>query len=228
MSAIEILCDFDGTVARVDTVDLLLERLADAEWRTLEEQWIHGEIDSRECMERQIALVRGGWRAIAEVLRDVELDSGFAPFAKWCRDAGVRLRVVSEGLDRVIRHLLDREGITVDEIWASQLVERGSGHLSLRFPPRPAPTFCGAALCKCALFPLAAPRPLRILVGDGRSDFCCARRADRVFAFSKLAIHCQQNEISFFPFTGFDGVGRFVAKALTVRPDVRPLAELEG
>jgi len=34
----EIICDFDGTVARPDTVDELLEALADPAWRAIEER----------------------------------------------------------------------------------------------------------------------------------------------------------------------------------------------
>ena len=210
----EVLSDFDGTIAAVDTVDLLLERLADSRWRLLEEEWVRGEIDSRECMANQVRLIHGGWPAIARVLDEVRLAPTFAAFASWCRQSSVALRVASEGIDRVIRHLLERERVSVDEIWASRLVEHDAGVLSLRFPTMPRATSCGAALCKCALFPDGFPRPSRVLVGDGRSDFCCARRADVVFACSKLAIHCQQNDIPFVPFEDFDGVRRFLAERL--------------
>jgi 2-hydroxy-3-keto-5-methylthiopentenyl-1-phosphate phosphatase len=51
-----------------------------------------------------------------------------------------------------------------------------------------------------------------VLIGDGRSDFCISRRADLVFACSKLAIHCEQNDIPFVPFVGFDTVRRLLEK----------------
>lgn len=212
-SPIEVLCDFDGTIATVDTVDLLLERLADPAWRVLEEQWVQGEIGSRECMAGQIPLVRGGWRAIEALLAEVKLEPTFPAFAAWCREARVPLRVTSEGLDRVIHHLLARDGITVTEISACHLEER-RGRLSLSFPKTLADTHCGAALCKCSLFPTATPRPLRVLIGDGRSDFCCAARADVVFACSKLSLHCRQNDIPFVPFESFEGVRSAIAERL--------------
>jgi 2-hydroxy-3-keto-5-methylthiopentenyl-1-phosphate phosphatase len=206
---LEILCDFDGTISPVDTVDFLLERLADPSWRLLEDQWIRGEIDSRQCMAAQVALVRGGWPAINRALEEVRLDPGFAGFASWCRESGIALRVVSEGIEQVIRCLLRREGILVDEVWASRLVEGVGGDLALRFATA-GKTLCGAALCKCALVTSAEPRPFRVLIGDGRSDFCVAHRADLVFACSKLAIHCAQNDIAFVPFLGFDAVRGFL------------------
>lgn len=210
---LEILCDFDGTIARVDTVDVVLERLADPAWRVLEAAWVRGDINSRECMAGQVRLVRGGWPAVTRILDGVALDRTFAPFVTWCRAQAIPLRVASEGIDRIIRHLLARDGIVVDDVWASELVEGGDGGLSLRFPTRA--TACGASFCKCTLFPPAASRPVRVLIGDGRSDFCCAARADIVFACSKLAIHCQQNDIAYFPFEGFDSVARVLGEQLT-------------
>lgn len=206
---LEILCDFDGTIAPIDTVDYLLERLADPGWRLLEEQWIRGEIDSSACMTAQVALIRGGWRAIRRALEEVRLDPSFAAFAAWCRAARIPLRVVSEGIEQVIIHLLRREGVLVDEVWAPRLAERSNGAPELRLPARGS-ALCGAALCKCAFVTTAASAPFRVLIGDGRSDFCISRRADLVFACSKLAIHCEQNDISFVPFLGFDTVRRLL------------------
>src|SRR5262249_19148443 len=122
---IEIISDFDGTIARPDTVDQILEALADPAWRDVEESWERGEIDSRECMARQVPLIAGGWAAIERFLdRHVRLHPSFPDFADWCGRSGVPLVIASEGLDRVIHHLLDREGVTVPHVWASRLVER--------------------------------------------------------------------------------------------------------
>ncbi len=219
-----VLCDFDGTIARVDTVDLLLERLADPSWRLLEEQWVQGEISSRECMTEQVALLRGGWSAVEQVLEEVEIAPSFKSFAKWCRSRGVPLFVASDGLDRVIMHLLARDGIEVDAVCASQLVEEPGGNLSIRFPQMALPTSCGAEVCKCCFFPAVSPGEQRILIGDGRSDFCAAGQADLVFAFSNLALHCKQNDIAFVPFGDFDDVKRILSRVLDDRrAPARPL-----
>src|SRR5215831_8657091 len=151
MEHLEILCDFDGTISPVDTVDFLLERLADPSWRLFEDQWIRGEISSRECMAAQIALVRGGWSAIRRALGEVRLDPGFAGFASWCQESRIPLRVVSEGIEQVIGFLFRREGVLVEDVRAARLVQRPGRSLALRFPPA-GEALCGAGLCKCALF----------------------------------------------------------------------------
>ncbi|HEY2388191.1 MAG TPA: HAD-IB family phosphatase [Candidatus Binatia bacterium] len=211
--ALEVLCDFDGTVAHEDTVDLVLARLADPAWRVLEARWVRGEIDSRACMGGQIALIRGGWTAVRGVLADVVLDRTFAAFAGWCRRQDIRLRIVSGGIDRVIHHLLARDRIAVDAVWASHLVERADGGLGLDFPRPLVGSRCGSGFCKCALFtrPFGATRPLRVLVGDGRSDFCCAHRADVVFARAELADYCRGHHVPARPFADFGDVQQGLA-----------------
>src|SRR5215468_11093611 len=54
----QVLIDFDGTVAPDDPTDRLLERFADPLWRVIEEQWQSGLISSRQCMQRQVDLLR--------------------------------------------------------------------------------------------------------------------------------------------------------------------------
>ena len=53
-----VLVDFDGTIAPIDTTDLLLERFAAPAWHDIEDDWKAGRIGSRECLVRQIDLVR--------------------------------------------------------------------------------------------------------------------------------------------------------------------------
>ena len=215
---LEIICDFDGTIARPDTVDELLEALADPAWRQIEESWSRGEIDSRECMARQIALLRGGWRAIERFLDDcVELHESFRPFAAWCARRGVTLRIGSEGIEQVIRYLLEREGIAVDSVWASRLVRRRGGRLALDFSHATGHTRCGAALCKCELLPQRPGAPVRALIGDGRSDFCAAQWADLVFARDTLLDHCTAERIRCIPFESFDRVQAVLEEILTPR-----------
>jgi len=67
-------------------------------------------------MSMQVPLIRGGWPAILSVLENVEIDKSFAPFVTWCRMRGIKISIVSDGLDRVISHLLERESIKIDHV----------------------------------------------------------------------------------------------------------------
>ena len=106
-----ILCDFDGTIATEDVTDSLLTRFADPAWQTIEAEWKAWRIGSRECMTRQVALIRATREDIDRHLDTIEIDPDFADFVAQCRDYDVPLTVVSDGLDYPIRQLLAREGL---------------------------------------------------------------------------------------------------------------------
>src|SRR3990167_7170363 len=189
---IQVFCDFDGTITRGDTVDLLLETLALDEWRAIEGKWEKGEISARECMSRQIPLIQGGWTAIEKILQTVEVDRSLGAFVAWCRQKRIKFSIVSDGLDRVISYLLTRDNIEVDAIWSNTLVEKEDGCLSLYFPERNWRHVCNSGRCKCQILDMAPPGTLKVVIGDGRSDFCWAHAADVLFAKDKLATYCHR------------------------------------
>ena len=202
-SGVFVYCDFDGTIALEDVTDTILSRLADKEWIDIEADWERGNITSKECMARQVALIRGGWDAVEEVLAGIRLDPSFAPFVAWCAASGIPVTVVSDGLDRVIERLLRRDGIPVSGVWANRL--NGSGdRLFLTFsPPQPGQS-CESGLCKCRVMSKTSPENARrVVIGDGKSDFCWAQKAHTVFAKSKLLDFCRSRDIPCRPFHDF-------------------------
>jgi 2,3-diketo-5-methylthio-1-phosphopentane phosphatase len=214
-STVEVFCDFDGTISTCDVTDRLLEELADPKWKEVEAEWEAGKIGSRECMAQQVALVKGGWKAMQRVLESVELESSFKPFVAWCRKQGVPLRIVSDGLDQVIYYLLNREGIKVDFIFANRLVESQDGKFSLLFPYSASEAICSSGVCKCKLLNDTGvhtnlSNPVKIVVGDGRSDFCWASAADLVFAKSKLLTHCKENKLPYVALKDFNGITSYI------------------
>ena len=212
-----IYCDFDGTVTQDDVIDTLLIELADPSWRFVETEWEEGLIGSRECLARQIPLIRGGWKAIEKQLDAIALDPTFGDFARWCMAHHVPLRIVSDGIDRVIEVLLARANIQVDAIYANHLVESPAGELSLAFPYPSTQRGCNAGLCKCERMEDIADTPLRVVIGDGRSDVCWAHRADWLFAKSRLLTHCRAEGIACIPFENFNTVRLAIMRRLNRR-----------
>ena len=202
-SPVVVYCDFDGTITHDDVVDVLLDKLADPSWRDIEAQWEQGLIGSRECLARQIPLIRGGWEAIAASLQHVTLEPTFPAFAAWCRANAIPMRIISDGLDRVIHTLLARHRIVVDAVWANHLEESPTGQLSICFPYPSTDSRCDAGLCKCQGVNRTAPSSLSVVVGDGRSDWCWATHADWLFAKSSLLTYCRERQMRCQPFEDF-------------------------
>jgi len=212
-SFIEIFCDFDGTITTVDSVDFLLEELAHPSWHEVEARWERGEIGSRQCMSEQVGLIEGGWPAVERALARVHIDPTFPAFVAWCRQQGIALRIVSDGLDRTIDHVLSREGLAVDTVIANHVVELADGRLSLTFPYEARTSGCVSGVCKCEILGACPASRTKVFIGDGRSDFCAAGAADVLFAKKKLADHCRLNGI---PFVGYDNFSEIRAHIETV------------
>jgi 2-hydroxy-3-keto-5-methylthiopentenyl-1-phosphate phosphatase len=211
-----VLVDFDGTIATVDTTDLLLERFADPSWTEIERAWKAGEIGSRECMLRQIDLVRATPEEIDAFVADIAIDPAFPMFVALCRGRGLDVVVVSDGLDRTVGSVLERHGLDLP-FRANHLAWLGGDRWRLSFPHGKGDCRALAGNCKCQ-FALAPPGTVRIVVGDGRSDFCVAEAADLVLAKGALARHAAERRLAHFPIGSFAEATPLLARWLDEMP----------
>jgi 2-hydroxy-3-keto-5-methylthiopentenyl-1-phosphate phosphatase len=207
-----VLVDFDGTIAKVDTTDLLLERFAEPGWLAIEDEWKAGRIGSRECMIRQIDLVKATPDQYDDFVSSIEIDPGFSDFVAACEKRDVDVLVVSDGLDRTVGTVLKRAGFDLP-FRANQLRTVGADRWRLTFPHARGDCQVLSGNCKCQ-FADAARGSVRVVVGDGRSDFCVSGRADLVLAKGALADHCRNSNLPHFAFTRFeeatDAFGRWL------------------
>jgi 2-hydroxy-3-keto-5-methylthiopentenyl-1-phosphate phosphatase len=197
-----VLVDFDGTIAKVDTTDLLLERFAEPGWLAIEDEWKAGRIGSRECMIRQINLVKATPSQYDDFVSSIEIDPGFSDFLAACRERDLDVVVVSDGLDRTVGTVLKRAGFDLP-YRANCLQTVGADRWRLTFPHARGDCQVLSGNCKCQ-FADDARGSVRVVVGDGRSDFCVAGRTDLVLAKGALADHCRDRGLPHFAFTKFD------------------------
>ena len=206
-----VLTDFDGTITRTDVAEDLLREFAPREWWSIEEEHRARKIGTREAMIRQFALVHTGE---AEMLRfvdaNVRLDETFPPFVVACRERGIPVEIVSEGLDFYLHHLLRRWGIDVPARTNRTTFEDEGVRIAYPYAD-PTCNLCGT--CKLRrLFELRVAGYHVTYVGDGHSDLCPAIEADVVFAKKELADLCREEAIEFIPFDTFADVRREMAR----------------
>ena len=187
-----VLLDFDGTVTRTDTVDHLLERFALPQWRDIENEWDNGTIGSRECLERQSALLRATPAELDDAIDHVPIDPGIHALVRRCHAHALDLTIVSDGYDRAIRRVLGRAGLYVPFV-SNILLPKGQNEWTLLAPWALASCRVRAAHCKCARTKGAGPV---VLIGDGRSDFCVAHSASFVIAKGKLGRYCAERHLA--------------------------------
>jgi 2-hydroxy-3-keto-5-methylthiopentenyl-1-phosphate phosphatase len=206
-----VFSDFDGTITRIDVTDAILTELADPAWKAIEEEWVRGEIGSRECLARQMALVRASRQELDALIDTIPIDPGFQAFYRFTEERAVPFHVVSDGFDYVIRRVLRRAGVNGrlrngQRLFSSALRVRGRTLTTLY--PHPA-SGCehGCATCKPGLMRrLCRGRGPVVFIGDGLSDRFAVRAADLVFAKDKLLEECRSKAIAAEPFETFADV----------------------
>jgi 2-hydroxy-3-keto-5-methylthiopentenyl-1-phosphate phosphatase len=218
-----VYVDFDGTIMSRDTTDFLLEAFALPAWHDVEAEWESGKIGSRECMARQIDLLRVTPDVLEKAVTGLEMTAGFKEFALWSKRAGLGMTIVSDGLDKVIQATLRRWGIDLP-YFANHLVATGSDRWRLEFPNARSDCATGAGHCKCART-ADKGQHIKIVIGDGRSDFCVAGRADLVLAKASLLKECQSKGIPHLPFADFHEVCDLLQGWLEAGPTTRRAGE---
>ena len=217
-----IICDFDGTVTPFDVTDAILEKFALSEWREVEDEWVNGQISARECMRRQVALMRVARSELDVFLDSVPLVEGFQPFVDFCRSSAINFMVVSDGMDYAIRRILRRHGLGDLPLAANKLLFGQDGTYRLEFPF--GDPLCGSGVCKCRV--AGVDRQRILLIGDGRSDCCLAARASLVLAKSgrDLLEFCLSGGLPCLAYENFCDIRDLLGAWMSGEADSRALA----
>ena len=217
---LHLLVDFDGTVAMIDTVDALLSLHAEDAWLEIEQEWVAGKIGSREAMAAQVALLKLDSTALEAFIDSVVLDPGFQTFVTLCRESQLPVTVVSDGIDHVVTRVLARHGVPFT-VRANHLVQTGGERWALTFPF--SADGCSSGNCKCQA--PTADSAFKVLIGDGRSDFCAAGTVDLCLAKGKLIDHCRQKGIPHVAFRDFHDVTRIMGELVSGRTSPAALTQ---
>jgi HAD superfamily phosphoserine phosphatase-like hydrolase len=192
-----LLCDFDGTIANIDTAEKALDLFADPSWRKIEEGFEKGEVSFEDSLQREYAMISASPETILKELdRITVLRPNFGTLVKYCRSNGLPLVVVSGGLDFCIEHFLARDGwwnfIT---LYAPKTRRVGNGY-QVTFPRA---LNSSSKDFKEDLVTFHRNKGERVVfAGNGLGDFPAARESNFVFAIkgSKLARLCKNASIA--------------------------------
>lgn len=220
MSKIAILCDFDGTVAREDVGNLLFRTFStNGDAMRVVDRWKRGEISSRECLEKEVALAVLAPDTLQSFVRERKIDPYFKDFHDFTRKRGIEVVILSDGLDYYIERMLVRNGLGEIEFFSNRLCATNDGY-AVKFPhyDKLECTDCGC--CKTHHLLRYRERGYYIIyVGDGLSDRCPCESADLVFAKGDLLRHCQEKAIGYIEFRNFRDVEREVLQRLLSNDD---------
>jgi 2-hydroxy-3-keto-5-methylthiopentenyl-1-phosphate phosphatase len=225
--------DFDGTISRQDVGNGLFRRFGGAACDALVARYHAGEIGARECFRGEAAAM--GRFSVADMDRWIdlqEIDESFGAFAAFCAEAGMELAIVSDGLDYYIRRILAPRGLGGIRLYANALSfedlrEDGTARAQIAFPHADAECGCSGSCKRNIVLTTTADDEILCYVGEGFSDRCPATFADIVFARDALQTYCQEQNISYFPYTSFADVAARMGE-LIARPRVRPRRQAQA
>jgi 2-hydroxy-3-keto-5-methylthiopentenyl-1-phosphate phosphatase len=191
-----VLCDFDGTIIDIDTAEFVLDMFAHGDWRAIEALFERGEITLEECLKRQFSPVRVSKKEILKALKGAAtLRPGFEEFASYCKNRGIRLVIVSAGLDFVIKHFLQVNNLKNLATICMPRIRVTADGIEFKFPRRHYRT---SVNFKQDLVKQYKAQGFRVIsVGDGSADFPAAKDADFAFAIegSTLEKLCEKEKI---------------------------------
>lgn len=200
-----IVVDFDGTLSTRDTVDHLLDQFASSAWKDIEAEWHANKITAIECMQKQLSMVRADKTSLDTFFSEISLDSTFKNFYDVVK-AFSDVVIVSDGLDRAIDIALEKSDLSFLPRFANKLHFTDLG-IDISWPYKNPNCEAGNGVCKCAVAKsLNQSQQKLILIGDGLSDLCLAKKADIVFAKNSLLSHCRRFGIPHIQFNSFDDV----------------------
>jgi 2-hydroxy-3-keto-5-methylthiopentenyl-1-phosphate phosphatase len=208
-----VVCDFDGTVCRVDMCNEILDHFA-GDWEAIDRAYAAGEVGSRAAYSRIAPLIRTNRLQVLDfILQHERLDPFFPEFLSFCRGRKIELKIVSDGLDVYIEAILAKHGLDV-EFYSNRLVFREDDRIGVDFPP--ASEECGrCGTCKRSLLDRFRSDYDRIIyVGDGHSDICAARTADQIFAKDILYEKLMDNSTPCIRYDDFGDIRRCLEKSL--------------
>lgn len=202
-----ILCDFDGTIVDVDVSEELLASHGSPEWRAIDEEFTRGEIGSRECAERQVALLGGSeGELVADALARFRVDETFPPFVAWCRERAIEMSIVSDGFGFYIEAMLRAAGVEGLPVLTNvTMFDGGAPRLAFPFSQGEC---VGCGTCKMRAVVEAREklgRPVAF-VGEGHTDRYGALYADLVFAKKYLPALCDEMGVPYVEWETFTDI----------------------
>ncbi len=202
-----ILCDFDGTISLEDITYLLVRHFCKGNWEAIAQDFTTGKITSPEAYHHIAEMLKAKEGEVREFLRrHGKIDPTFSTFTQYCRQKGIDLKILSDGLDFYIQTILEAHQLSEIPFYANACHFQGDGRVEISFPH--ANEECGlCGTCKKRLVQTHREQyDLILFVGNGFSDRCAAKEVDWVFAKGSLYRFCIETDIACYFFQDFGDI----------------------
>ncbi len=202
-----ILCDFDGTISVQDIGYILVDQFSSGDWESIDRDFCEGKIGSKEAYSRIAEILRGDEPSVLKFIQEhSRIDPSFPIFYQYCREKGIDIKIVSDGLDFYIKKMLEIHHLSKIPFYANCTHFRAGEGIDISFPF--STEECGlCGTCKKKLVQIQKEEYDSVFfVGNGLSDRCAAKEADFAFAKDSLYTYCVKKEIPCHFFKNFEEI----------------------
>ena len=203
-----VLVDFDDTAAAQNVAELLLHRFGHPTWTAVRERFRRGDLSLKEYQEITFLEMSADRDAMQDYVRQQAcFREHFGALWEFCRECGIPMCIVSQGLDFYVQALLDGNGHSDMPVHAVRAEFSANGRVNgyaydFTYPDAPE-----RGNSKALMVRRFQERGHHVFfVGDGRSDFEAGEVADSVFAHRQMAEMCEEAGVPFMQFTDFGPV----------------------
>lgn len=206
-----ILIDFDGTITKRDTNDLLVEKQLNTQIKNvIKKKSGSNFIDFFGSLFNEIKITEEEY--LEFILNEIELTRGFIGFYKNVKSCNIPIAVVSGGFENGIKPFFNKHGIEDVDILANRLIFDGND-VKIDFYHNIADCcdigYCGN--CKVLHYERYKKENDKVIfIGDGITDRAVANKADIVFAKDGLLEYCKDHNIDCIPWEDFDEISNFI------------------
>ncbi len=214
---VSFLVDYDGTIARQDVTDHLLEHFSDdPTWRARDNEYVDGLVGSRDLLAWDLTILAADVPTLEAEAAAQPHDETFPGFVAAVHRHGGAIEVVSDGLGFYLEPALERLGVGGLPIATNRArfpVKADDPPPEMSFPyGHPRCFVCGTCKRERVLKHRAADRAV-VFIGDGVSDRFAAAHADVVFAKASLARMCESEGWAYHPWDRFGEITDWIEAA---------------
>jgi 2,3-diketo-5-methylthio-1-phosphopentane phosphatase len=198
---LKVFCDFDGTLTNKDTLAVLLDAYADSDWYSIEERALAGEIDERETLRAELALITAPDEDLERTLQtEICPAEGIDNLVSLVRENQWKMAVLSGGLIRFSKKLWEQWGYGDIPLFANDHTRDSGGRIEVIAATTPRiKDHCNH--CKRWHLEEAIRRGSKVVyIGDGLTDFCPAEVAHRRYAKGTLLDHLRKQNLEVIQF----------------------------
>lgn len=205
-----VFCDFDGTITAEESLEAVFLHFLPGQWEPVKQKLLAKQTTLRKAVPQVIESIPSDkCPEIIDFVSKIPLRSGFVEFLDFLDDNDIPLVIVSGGVRKMVEIKLTGLLHRIHDLIAVDLDANGD-YLKVISKYEG-----GDELVDKAAVMGRYNAGIKIVIGDGLTDFNMARYADLVFARDALARHMEANAVEYMKWNDFFDVRNQMAQWLT-------------